>query len=145
MEEKTIEITFVADVWDFENTVEVQPDLEFDLKITEEEYQRILKSIESNKYQTMDEDKDLKDICNRCFEMVDEFDVSSFDCDDKTFGDYPYGFNYVFRYPTAILKNTNSPLRRSGFDCPAYGYRIPDDAKVIVGEDGLRRIVYPEE
>lgn len=33
----------------------------------------------------------------------------------------------------------------SGFDAPAYGYRIPDDAKVVVGEDGKRRIVYPEE
>lgn len=103
-------ITVIADIVNYERTVIVEDGLEFEVQVTEEEFDRIVESIMSEKYYSMDADANLKDICDRCTALVNEFSADVFE--DIKYGDCPREFVYLFEYPVEALKEAVGRAKR---------------------------------
>ncbi|MBR4994095.1 MAG: hypothetical protein IKY04_07570 [Lachnospiraceae bacterium] len=131
-----MQITVTFDVITKNQRVVVEEGWDVDIEVTAEEYQRITDSYESNKFAGMYEDESLKDICDRCSAVVNEWDVSDDEAYDKKMADYAYLIIYRFDYPVEVRIDHAEHVWHAGYDEIAHGELIPTDAKLTDNGDG---------
>ena len=76
-----------------------------DVEVTDEEFESIMESFESGMYDCMYEDRNLSEICHRCYEIAGEYRFSR---DDEE--DYSDNIVYLFEYPYEVISKHITPI-----------------------------------
>lgn len=105
-----------------------------DIEVTDEEYERICASYDTELYRGIFDDKNLSDICERCREAIKKWAFEE-----------AYGNDILFRfdYPIETRAEHAELVWTAGYDELAKGELIPTDAKLTKNEDGTYTIDCP--
>lgn len=108
--------------------------LYIDIEVTDEEYDKIGASFDSDLYKGMYDDTSLAYICDRCREAIRKWQFEE-----------AYGKDILFRfdYPIETRADHAELVRSAGYDEEAKGELIPTDAKLMKNEDGTYTVGRP--
>ncbi len=124
-------VTVTFDITTKDQRTIIEEGLYVDIEVTEEEYELIGESCDTDMFRGMYEDIALREICERCLEALGETDNSE--------------ENILFRfdYPLETRIDRAETVWKAGFDEIAGEELIATNAKLIKKNDGTYTVWWP--
>lgn len=117
-------VTVIADIVTRKEKKVIENNFAFDLQLTAEEVARVYESYKTYEYQFMSDDRELKDICDRCVALLIEMDA-------KKLIPIVTDLMYCLDYPQEIVAMANrakgeKAVRHNADGTFTYGYEEDD-------------------
>ena len=124
-------VTVTFDITTKDQKTVIEEGLYVDIEVTDEEYERIGESCDTCMFRGMYEDITLREICERCLEVLGEQNSGD---EDRLFR---------FDYPLETRIDRAETVWEAGFDEIAGDELIPTNAKLIENDDGTYTVWWP--